>query len=452
MGALEQYLELYRTHRQVIDENGAEVINALRPAAYSILEGGRLPRRGDEDYKNVDVEGLLAPDYGINLLKKELKVNPEMSLRCDLPVISTSILMNVNDTFAARRDALDTLPDGVDVGSLREFAGIEQKEVKAYYGKIADMSNPLVALNTLLAQDGLYLRVRRGVQLDQPIQLINILSSAYPLMAVRRILIVVEEGAAVKLLACDHTQRAGVEMMDLETIEVHVAAGAHFDYYHIEESSDSTRRLSTLYVEQEEGSHVNINGTTLSNGITRNEYYCRLMGREAELRLYGMGILDGDRVLGTYSHIDHRASHCKSNELFKMTADDRGNGAFTGRIHVAEGAVKTEAYQASRNLVGSEGARIDSKPQLEIYNDDVKCSHGCAIGQLDPMQIFYMRTRGIKEERARHLLRQAFMADVIDAIDWAPLRDKLHLLTERRFAGVRSACGGCKACNLKTGE
>lgn len=302
----------------------------------------------------------------------------------------------------------------------------------------------------LLAQDGLYLRVRRGVRLERPLQLVNILTGSAPLMAVRRMLVIIEDEAECKLVACDHTQRDDLDMLALETVEIYVGRRARFDYCHIEESSRKTSRLSALYLRQQEASSVNIDGMTLFNGKTRNEYHCRFEGENAGLRLYGMGIEDKERVISTYTHIDHAVPRCKSDELFKFTVDDSASGAFTGRIHVAPGAVGTEAYQANRNLVGSPEARMNSKPQLEIYNDDVKCSHGCAIGQLDPLQVFYMRTRGLTEAEARLLLRQAFMSDVIAAVDVPSLRDRLHMLAERRFAGMETACGRqCSAgkCN-----
>lgn len=444
--ALRQYTDLWRANSELIDRNSAAPLNALRAQAAGMLAGMRLPRRGDENYKNIDLNALLAPDYGINLLKVPVDIDTAMTFGCDVPVSSQSVMMNVNDTFAAAEDAYDNLPDGVDVGSLREFARLDPDTVSACYGKTADMANPIVALDTLLAQDGLYLRVRRGVRLERPLQLVNILSAARPLMAVRRVLVIIEEDAEAKLLVCDHSQRDDVALMSLQTVEISVGRNARFDYYDIEESTGSTVRLSALYVTQEASSQVNIDGITLFNGTTRNEYYCRFAGRDAELRLYGMGIGDRRRIMSTYTRIDHSVPGCKSDELFKFTVDDDASGAFTGRIYVAPGAVRTEAYQANRNLVGSPDARMYSEPQLEIYNDDVKCSHGCAIGQLDPMEVFYMRTRGLSEETARLLLRQAFMADVIDAVGVPALRDRLHRLTERRFAGLQSACGHCGKC------
>lgn len=446
MGALDQYITLYRDHRALIDENSAEPLNALRDEAARRLDAMSLPPRGSENFENIDLDRMLATDYGINLQKLNIDVNPEMTFRCEVPVTTKALMMMINDTFAAGAEAFDSLPDGVDVGSLREFGRIYPREVGEYYGKGADMDNPIVALNTMLAQDGLYLRVRRGVRLNEPLQLVNILSAAMPLMAVRRLLIVIEDDAEARLLVCDHTQRDDKDLMALETVEIFVGRNSRLDYYHIEESTERTSRLSALYMRQQQDSQVNIDGMTLFNGTTRNEYYCRFEGEGGGLRLYGMGIEDRDRVISTFTHIDHAVPRCKSDELFKFTVDDNANGAFTGRIHVAEGAVKTEAYQANRNLVGAGEAKMQSKPQLEIYNDDVKCSHGCAIGQLDPMQVFYMRTRGLSEQQATLLLRQAFMADVIAAVDLPQLRERLHLLTERRFAGLESACGTCAHC------
>lgn len=444
MDALKQYIDLFEENRELIDSNSTTILNELRAEAAEHLKQTHLPRRGEENFENIDMEELLSPDYGLNLQKVNINVDPDITFRCDIPVSPRSVMMNINDTFAAAPEAFDSLPDGVDVGSLREFARLYPEEVSEYYGKIADLTNPIVALDTMLAQDGLYVRVKPGVKLEQPLQLVNILANGMPLMAVRRILVIVGEGAECKLLVCDHTQSTDVDMLALETVEIAVEERAHLDYYHIEESTENTRRLSALYVRQQASSQVNIDGMTLFNGITRNEYYCLFEGEDACLRLYGMGIEDNRRILSTYTRIDHAVPRCTSDELFKFTVDDQAVGAFTGRIHVAPGAVKTEAYQANRNLVGEGGAKMYSKPQLEIYNDDVKCSHGCAIGQLDPMQVFYMRTRGLSDREARLLLRQAFMADVLAAIDVPSLHDRLRILTERRFAGLESPCRTCR--------
>jgi len=447
MSAINQYLDLFRDHRDIIDANSAAPLNALRDEAARSLLDNPLPKAGSDNYENADLEAMLAPDYGLNIARVNIEVNPSASFHCDVPRLSSSFFLMINDSFAETPRSRENLPEGVEAGSLRSFAEAEPELFEKYYGKAADMKNPAVALDSLLVQDGFFLRVKKGVRVEKPHQLVNILENSAPLMAVRRMLIIVEEGAEARFLVCDHTQNPSVGFLSLETIEIFAGENSRFDFYSLEESTMLTNRLSALYIRQEASSHVVVDGITLFNGTTRNEYYCRLDAENASLHLLGMGIEDDNRRISTYSRIEHNAPRCQSNELFKFTVDDEARAAFTGRIYVAPGAIKTEAYQSNRNLVGSDTARMESRPELEIYNDDVKCSHGTAIGQLDPMQLFYMRTRGLDEATARLLLKQAFMADIIEGIGVEGLRDRLHTLVEKRFAGASSACSSCRRCD-----
>lgn len=414
MNALNQYIELYDASRRDIDSHSAEVLNALRPEGADILRTATLPRQGADNYENCDLEQMLAPDFGIDL----------------------------NDLFPIPAN-MPPMPEGVLLGSLRTIAQSHPELVSKYYGHAADIHNPVVALNTMLVRDGLMLYVPKGVALKSPIQLINVLNDIRPLMSIRRILVVLDEGAEAGLMVCDRTQRDNVDYLALQTVELFVGPNATLHYYDLEESSAHTGRISSLYLRQERDSRVTVNGHTLFNGTTRNEYHCRFLGENASLRLYGMAIEDCQRHISTYSRIEHGVPQCHSDELFKISADGESRCAFTGRIVVEEGAVGTEAYQACRNLLASDQARVEARPELEIYNDDVKCSHGCATGQLDETQLFYMRTRGIPESQARLLLRQAFMNDVIDAIEMPGLRDRLRLLVEKRFAGAQAPCSSC---------
>lgn len=445
MGALTQYIDLYRNHRDLVDGNSAATLNALRRDALDCLENCFLPAKGSENYETTDLEAILSPDFGVNIARVNIDVNPAASFHCGVPNMSTSLFMLVNDIYSETDSSRLGLPEGLEVGSLRNFC-INHPEISArYYGGLADMANPLVALNTLLAQDGIVVYVKKGVKVEKPLQFVNILQNGAPLMAVRRLLIVLEEDAEVRILSCDHTQNPDVDFLSLQTIEVYAGRNSHLDYYDLEESTEQTSRLSSLYLRQEEGSNVLIDGITLYNGNTRNEYFCTFAGEHAELRLSGMGIEDCKRHLDTYSRIEHRVKHCHTDELFKYVVDDEAVGAFAGLVHVLPGADKTEAYQSNRNIVGNDTARMFSKPQLEIYADDVKCSHGTAIGQLDEKQVFYMQTRGIPEATAKLLLKQAFMADVIDSVRLDGLKDRLHMLVERRFAGGSANCNTCRS-------
>lgn len=442
MSALKQYIDLYHQVKERIDAHSAPALNALRPQAADILASVTLPKQGADNYENCDLKEMLGPDYGINIDDVNINVKPENTFRCDMPMTGNSPILSLNDRTLIP-DNFPEMPEGVLVGSLRSIAREHPGLVEKYYGRLADLGNPVVALDTMLARDGFMLYVPKNVTLENPLQLINILGATQPLMAVRRLLIVLEDNAKAKLLVCDHTQREEVNFLSLQTVELYVGKNAELHYYDLEESSQRTSRISSLYLRQEADSRVVIDGMTLFNGVTRNEYYCDFAGENADLKLYGMAIEDRQRKVSTYSRINHAVPHCISNELFKMSADGESRCAFTGRIIVRPGSVKTEAYQACRNLLAADTARIEARPELEIYNDDVKCSHGCAIGQLDETQVFYMRSRGIPEPQARLLLRQAFMADVIDLVDIPGLRDRLHLLVEKRFAGAEAACSNC---------
>lgn len=447
MNALKQYIDLFRDHSGLIDANSAGPLNSLRGRACRILEGMRLPAEGSENYENIDLQKILAPDYGINLSRIDIDVNPAASFRCEVPHLSSSLFLNINDCLTETENCRKTLPEGVIAGSLKEIAKKNPELIENFYGRIADMNNPVVALDTLLNQDGFFLLVKKNVKVEKPIQLVNILQNGMPLMAIRRILIVMEENSEAKLLVCDHTQNPDVDFLALSTVEIFAGAGSRLDYYDLEESTERTTRLSALYLDQKENSDVLIDGMTLFNGTTRNEYKCVFSGEHSKLKLLGMGIEDRERVLSNFSRIEHHAKDCHSDELFKYVVEEKARGAFTGLIYVAPGAEKTEAYQSNRNLVGSDTAQMYSKPQLEIYNDDVKCSHGTATGQLDELQLFYMRTRGLDEATARLLLKQAFMADVVDGVRLTSLKDRLHHLIELRFSGRQSSCASCAACH-----
>ena len=450
MSAIDQYLDLWKEHKELIEAKSSPALNRLRESAADSLITNGLPSEKAENYRHTNLERLLSPNYGINVARVPIAVNPSESFRCDVPQLSTSLFLVINDAFAETAGCRNNLPAGVEVMSLSAFSLRNPEFIGKYYGSIADISNPLVALDTLLCQDGVVIHVCKGVKVESTIQIVNILNNVSPLMAARRVLIVMDEDSEARVLMCDHTQSSGVDFCTLQVIEIVAGKRSKIDFYDLEESTADTTRLSSLYLLQDEESEVLLDSMTLYNGVTRNEFFTRFAGRHARLRMLGMGIEDESRRLDTYSRISHDVPECNTDELFKYVVDDDAMGAFAGLIYVAEGAVKTEAYQSNRNLVGSDKAKMHSKPQLEIYNDDVKCSHGTAIGQLDEKQLFYMMTRGISETQARLMLKQAFMSDVIDGISLPPLRDRLKLMVERRFAGEKTACASCPVgCNDK---
>lgn len=442
----QQYIDLFLQTEGMICSHSAEALNVLRTSAFADFQKLGFPTRKQEKYKYTDISKLFEPDYGLNLNRLEIPVNPYEVFKCDVPNMSTSLYFVVNDTFYNKILPQSNLPEGVIFGSLKEVAQQHPELVEKYYGKLADTSKDgVTAFNTAFAQDGVVFYVPKNVVVERPIQLVNILRGDVDFMMNRRILIILEEGAQACLLVCDHAMD-NVKFLATQVTEVFVGENAALDFYELEETHTKTVRVSSLYVKQEANSNVLLNGMTLHNGVTRNSTEVLLAGEGAELNLCGMAIADKNQHVDNNTSIDHAVPNCTSNELFKYVLDDQSVGAFAGLVLVRPDAQHTSSQQTNRNLCATRDARMYTQPQLEIYADDVKCSHGATVGQLDENALFYMRQRGIPLNEARLLLMFAFVNEVIDTIRLDALKDRLHLLVEKRFRGELNKCEGCAIC------
>lgn len=442
--SLKQYIDLYEDSAAVVDAGSAPALNALRPVALAALRDAHLPEKGDEGYEVTSVNSLLAPDYGLNIARVNLPVDVAETFKCDVPNMSSLMAVVANDKFVPTKSLLRNLPDGLTVMSLSEAAVRFPEKIASLYGTVAPLDNPLVALNTLFVQDGVYIHVKAGTKIDRPLQIVNIFQSGVPLMAARRILIDIEENSDLRLLLCDHSHDTGNDYLGLQVTEANVADSSRLEIYDIEESTASTRRLSLTFVRQQSRSSFLANTTTLLNGITRNEYTVNLLGERCSTGLYGMAIGSASQHIDNSTVINHRCGRSTSNQLFRYVLDDESRGAFEGLIEVFPDAQFTEAFQTNNNVLASQSAKMHTKPQLIINNDDVKCSHGATTGQLNQEALFYMRTRGIPEAEARTMLMQAFMVDVINTVSFEAVRDRLRHLVEKRFAGTLGSCEGCR--------
>ena len=452
MNSEKQYIDLFGECRNLICEHSSEAMNARRDAAFEDFCRLGFPTKKVERYKYVDLPRLFAPDYGLNLSRIEVAVNPYDAFRCDVPNLSTNLYFVVNDAFFGKALPKAPLPEGVIVGSLRDH----QELAHRYYGQLARTADDAVtALNTMLAQDGLLIYVPRGVRLDRAIQVINILKNPLKddpsrpdgggLMVNRRVLIVLEEDAELKVLFCDHAADDR-PFLGTQVIEAHVGQNASLDLYCLEETHSKNVRVSNVYIDQQANSRVNHNVITLHNGITRNKLDLTLSGEGAECGSNGCVIADKQQFVDNNTLITHHAAHCTSAELYKYVLDGQATGAFAGRVLVEHGAQKTTSQMTNQNLTATREARMFTQPMLEIYADDVKCAHGSTVGQLNDAALFYMRQRGITLEEARILLQNAFVNEVIDKMQLEPLRNRLHYLVEKRFRGELSKCEGCKLC------
>ena len=439
MSSEKQYIELYEQCREMIFEHSSDVMNAQRDAAFERFNQGGFPTRKVERYKYTDIQKLFEPDYGLNLNRLEIPVNPYDAFRCDVPNMSTSLYFVVNDAFYTKALPKGNLPEGVIIGSLKENSS------HLYNILAAKDADAVTDLNTMLAQDGLFVYVPKGVVVDRAIQVINILRSDVDLMVNRRVLIVLEEGAEVKFLFCDHAMDDR-HFLATQVIEAYVGENAKLDLYCLEETHNKNTRVSNVYIEQQANSRVNHNVITLHNGVTRNKLNLDLVGEGAECSCNGCVIADKQQHVDNNTLITHHVSHCTSNELYKYVLDDEATGAFAGRVLVKKDAQKTTSQMTNQNLTATKQARMYTQPMLEIYADDVKCAHGSTVGQLNDAALFYMQQRGISKKEARLLLQNAFINEVIDHMELEPLRDRLHYLVEKRFRGELNKCEGCKLC------
>ena len=444
--AEKQYIELYEQAQGMICSHSSEVMNAQRDAAFERFRKNGFPTRKVERYKYTDIGKLFEPDYGLNLNRLEIPVDPYKAFKCDVPNLSTNLYFVVNDMFYHDEKPKGHLPEGVIVGSLKEYSSHLLPLTSHHYNNLAGKDEDAVTdLNTMLAQDGLFVYVPKNVVVDRAIQVINILRSDVDLMVNRRVLIIVEEGAEVKFLFCDHAADDR-HFLATQVIEAFVGENAKLDLYCLEETHNKNTRVSNVYIEQQANSRVNHNVITLHNGVTRNKLNLDLIGEGAECSCNGCVIADKKQHVDNNTLITHHVSHCTSNELYKYVLDDESTGAFAGRVLVKKDAQKTTSQMTNQNLTATKQARMYTQPMLEIYADDVKCAHGSTVGQLNDAALFYMQQRGISRKEARLLLQNAFINEVIDHMELEPLRDRLHYLVEKRFRGELNKCEGCKLC------
>jgi Fe-S cluster assembly protein SufD len=338
------------------------------------------------------------------------------------------------------------LPEGVIIGSLNAVSATNAALLENRFSTLAGKhKNGILALNEMFAQDGFFIYVPENVKIDKPVQIVNIMRSDVDFMANSHNMVILERGAKAQVLVCDHTVDS-VKFLENRITEVFVGENAVYEHYKIESTSRSNTNFSTLLMEQKEHSEALVNIITLHNGNTHNSICIDLNGEHCETTLCGMVVIDKTQNVDTHTVINNNKAHCRSSELFKYVLDENSSCGFTGRLFVAQDAQKTAAYQTNKNLLLGKQARIRTKPQLEIYADDVKCSHGATTGRLDDEALFYLRSRGISAREARLLLMYAFTADIVENIKVDGLQERIRLMIEKRLRGEQSACNGCTAC------
>ena len=344
-----------------------------------------------------------------------------------------------NGHYRSDLSRVQGLPPGAVLISLGEALREVPDLVHPHLGRLARAErHPLVAANTALFDDGVLLHLPVGGAVAPPIRIVHLTSLPGGAVATfPRLLLVAGEGSLVTVV--EHTISAeGAMALVAPVAELVLAPGAQVNHYRFQEEGLETFELASLHVEQAAESRFTSHGLALGGLVGRAELHARLLGERAELTASGLGMASASRITDAFVAVEHVAPHGTSTQTFKTVLDGRARGVFTGRVRVAPGAQKTQAQQSSANLLLSDDATVDTRPQLEILADDVKCSHGGTVGQLDPTSLFYLRSRGLSEPAARSLLIYAFAAGMVELLRPEPLRARARsLVTSRLPDGAR---------------
>jgi Fe-S cluster assembly protein SufD len=393
-----------------------------------------LPTHKQEAWKYTNIAKELKHPYTLPLTDETPSVSAEDIAPFRIDDLDAHRVVLVNGRVDAALSDIGTLPDGVVVASLNDAGASHPDLVDEHYGQYVDANDEaLAALNTAFVQDGVFVYVPRGTMVEQPIFILHVTASDEDLLIQPRNLFVANAGSAVRIIEVQASLTDAQTFTNAVT-EAYVGADGNLDHYLVQNEGDNASQVQTLAAYQEHDSVFDTHTTTLSGKVVRNNLTITPDGEHCESHLFGLNLSRGSMHVDNHTLVDHTKPDCMSNELYKNILTDEAKGVFNGKVYVHKDSQRINAYQSNKSLVLTNEARMYAKPELEIYADDVQCSHGATTGQIDPEGLFYLRSRGLSEERARILMLQAFAQDVIDEIKDDALRESLTDTLRERFA------------------
>jgi len=439
----EQLLRLYDR------QNGsfADVPDFLSDQRKFSLEHFRtigFPTKANEYWKGTDLEKLLGTNYEFgNDLKIDHGLDVNHVFKCEIHNFESLFFANYNGYNLYDTVQLKRLESGVIAGSINQAMKEYPEIVKRFFDQSSAVSyNGLTALNVALATDGLFIYVPENVHCETPMQLVNLIRHPRSAFLQTRNLIILEKNSSLTFLQCDDSLEDRNSFKN-SVSEFFIAEGARLDHYKLQNKDITSAMVNTSFFNIETKGILHSNIITFNAGAIRNEFIVNLNGREASADLSGLYLIDKTQHVDNQLFVKHNAPECTSRQTFKGILDDEAGAVFTGHIYVAEGAVKTQAYQSNKNILLTDTASVMSKPFLEIYNDDVKCSHGSTTGQIDRDAMFYLQQRGICEKNARMLMMYAFADEVVRKIEVERLQHRTEDMIHRRLKGELSSCDQC---------
>ena len=423
---------LARVEPQRGDGDPAWLAEARRAALGWVGEHG-FPTSKDEDWKYTGLGPILAVPFEAATAGSGRLVSPD-----EIAEIAVDLggprLVFVNGHFAAELSRLTGLPDGAEVTNLASVLAAGPERLEPFFSHTPGEHHAFAAFNDVLAEDGAFVHLTAGTSVDEPIQFVFFSNtSGFELMSSPRSVILAEAGSRATIVETYAGIDGDVYCTNAVT-EAVLGDGARIEHYKVQDEPVTSFHLALLDVRQGRNSRFSSRSVMLGASIARHEVRVLFEDVRAEVSLDGVYLPQGEQLHDNTIFVDHAAADCTSHQLYKGVLDGRGHGVFNGHIMVRPGADGTDANQNNKNLILSDRAEVDTRPRLEIYTDDVKCTHGAAVGQLDEEALLYLRARGLPLEEARGLLIYAFVHEMVDRIELEPLRTQLEALVAARFA------------------
>lgn len=440
---LSNYHKAYEAVRAQASEREPVWLGQLREDGWARFSAKGFPTTHDEDWRFTNLAALAKTPFH-RAAAGEVFVSASQIAPYGVDGAACQLVF-VNGHFSPELSDLGSLPDGLLVCSLKRAIdcgreGCAPEGIEQHLGRYADMSrDAFTALNTALWEDGAYLRIHRGVVLEQPIHLLYVSAGAGAEIATHPRTLIIAEDASQASIIEDYVSLGSEAAFSNAVTELAAGQNAVISHFLVERENTASFNVSTLRIEHSRSAQVDSHSILLGGGLVRNNVHPVLNGEGAECLINGLFAGAGAQHMDNYMLVEHVSPHCNSRQFYNGILAGQAHGVFHGRIVVAKDAQKTDAKQTNRNLLLGDNARVDTKPQLEIYADDVKCTHGATIGQIDETQLFYLRSRGLALADARNLLLYAFAAECLDRMKNPAARDFAEKLIRERLQELASA-------------
>ncbi|MBC8320495.1 MAG: Fe-S cluster assembly protein SufD [Bacteroidetes bacterium] len=419
-------------------------VKETRDSAIVQFENIRLPLTNSEKWRSTNLQDLYELEYLMGDEKPVFDKHINEIFQCNVRGFDTNVFSMLNGWYYnSNTQQIHTLDDGVIIGSILAAQKAFPELISKYFNEIASPStHGLLAANAAVFTDGIFIYVPDNVESKKAVQLINMVNRDSNIMINSRNLVILGQNSSLSFLHCDDSINQHPAFLVTNT-EVFLGENAKLDLYKLQNLNNWSTLANSTFVQQESNSKLKINVLTFNGGIIRNEFNIDLIGEGADADVSGIYLMDKKQHVDNQVMLKHSAPNCTSNEMFKGVLDESASAVFNGYIYVARDAQKTLAFQKNANILMTNEARIDSMPFLEIYADDVKCSHGATVGQLDKDALFYLMQRGISESDAKLLLMYAFVTEVTGKIMIEPLKVSIDDMVKKRLRGDLSICDKC---------